>query len=177
MYRTQSLVQYFPRLAFLNFIFNFILSCFFLYLKVYANEAGRKQWRHERFAYCMFLYGWSVLGLMFWLFICFYPMGSLVLRIEGNSVKLAIPPEDVQTGAVASDPRHTCLMPLHSPCARPRCCYSSGQTLGRPPRWRRSTSCSLNWCSTNRGEMKRFKQPNLNQVYKTISVIPTKLLC
>ena len=39
MYRTESLVQYFPRLAFLNFIFNFILSCFFLYLKVYANEA------------------------------------------------------------------------------------------------------------------------------------------
>ena len=39
MYRTESLVQYFPRLSFLNFIFNFILSCFFLYLKVYANEA------------------------------------------------------------------------------------------------------------------------------------------
>ena len=38
MYRTESLVQYFPRLAFLNFIFDFILSCFFLYLKVYANE-------------------------------------------------------------------------------------------------------------------------------------------
>ena len=38
MYRTESLVQYFPQLAFLNFIFNFILSCFFLYLKVYANE-------------------------------------------------------------------------------------------------------------------------------------------
>ena len=28
-----------------------MLSCFFLYLKVYANEAERKQWRHERFAY------------------------------------------------------------------------------------------------------------------------------
>ena len=34
MYRTESLVQYFPRLAFLNFIFNSILSCFFLYVKV-----------------------------------------------------------------------------------------------------------------------------------------------
>ena len=45
-----SVVQYFPRLAFLNFILNFILSCFFLYLKVYANEAECKQWRHERFA-------------------------------------------------------------------------------------------------------------------------------
>ena len=51
MYRTESLVQYFPRLAFLNFTFNFILSCFILYLKVYANEAECKQWRHERFAY------------------------------------------------------------------------------------------------------------------------------
>ena len=49
-YRTESLVQYFPRLAFLNFIFNFILSCFFLYLKVYANEAECKQLHHERFA-------------------------------------------------------------------------------------------------------------------------------
>ena len=38
MYRTESLVQYFPQLAFLNFIFNSILSRFFLYLKVYANE-------------------------------------------------------------------------------------------------------------------------------------------
>ena len=45
-----SVVQYFPRLAFLNFILNFILSCFFLYLKVYANEAECKQWRHEKFA-------------------------------------------------------------------------------------------------------------------------------
>ena len=53
MYRTESLAQYFPRLAFLNFIFNFILSCFFLYLKVYANEAECKQWRHERFAYIL----------------------------------------------------------------------------------------------------------------------------
>ena len=43
MYRTESLVQYFLRLAFLNFIFNFILSCFFLYLKVHANEAECKQ--------------------------------------------------------------------------------------------------------------------------------------
>ena len=43
MYRTESLVQYFPELAFLNFIFNLILSCFFLYLKVYANEAECKQ--------------------------------------------------------------------------------------------------------------------------------------
>ena len=51
MYRTESLVQFFPRLAFLNFIFILILSCYFLYLKVYANEAERKQWRHERFAY------------------------------------------------------------------------------------------------------------------------------
>ena len=42
MYRTESLVQYFPRLAFLNFIFNFILSCFFPYLEVYANEAECK---------------------------------------------------------------------------------------------------------------------------------------
>ena len=32
------LVQYFPRLAILNFIFDFILSCFFLYLKVYVYE-------------------------------------------------------------------------------------------------------------------------------------------
>ena len=47
MYRTESLVQYFTRLAFLNFI----LSCFFLYLKVYANEAECKQWSHERLAY------------------------------------------------------------------------------------------------------------------------------
>ena len=53
MYRTESLVRYFPRLAFLNFIFNFILSCFFLYLKVYANEAECKQWHHERFAYTL----------------------------------------------------------------------------------------------------------------------------
>ena len=44
----ESLVQYSLRLAFLNFIFNFILSCFFLYLKVYVNEAECKQWRHER---------------------------------------------------------------------------------------------------------------------------------
>ena len=53
MYRTESLVQYFPGLAFLNFMFNFILSCFFLYLKVYANEAERKrkQWRHKRLTY------------------------------------------------------------------------------------------------------------------------------
>ena len=51
VYRTESLVQYFPLLGFLNFIFNFILSCFFLNLKVYANEAERKQRRHERFAY------------------------------------------------------------------------------------------------------------------------------
>ena len=43
MYRNESLVQYFPRLAFLNFISNFILPCFFLYLKVYANEAECKQ--------------------------------------------------------------------------------------------------------------------------------------
>ena len=50
MYRTDSLVQYFPRPAFLNFTFNFISSCFFLYLKVYANEAECKQWRHERLA-------------------------------------------------------------------------------------------------------------------------------
>ena len=42
MYRTESFVQYFPRLAFLNFIFSFILSRFFLYVKVYANEAERK---------------------------------------------------------------------------------------------------------------------------------------
>ena len=41
----------FSSTSFLKFIFNFILSCFFLYLKVYANEAERKQWRHERFAY------------------------------------------------------------------------------------------------------------------------------
>ena len=41
MYRTE--VQHFLRLAFLNFIFSFILSCFFLYLKVYANEAECKQ--------------------------------------------------------------------------------------------------------------------------------------
>ena len=60
MYRTESLVQYFPRLAFLDFIFNFILSCFFLYLKVYANEAERKQWRHERFAYTNMKCGKSV---------------------------------------------------------------------------------------------------------------------
>ena len=39
----ESLVQYSLRLAFLNFIFNFILSCFFLYLKVYVNEAECKQ--------------------------------------------------------------------------------------------------------------------------------------
>ena len=51
MYRTESLVQYFPRPAFLNFIFNIILSYFFLHLKVYANEAECKQWRHERLAY------------------------------------------------------------------------------------------------------------------------------
>ena len=31
----------------------------------------------------MFLYGWSVLALRFWLFVlCFYPMGSYVLRLE-----------------------------------------------------------------------------------------------
>ena len=51
MYKTESLVLYFPWLAFLNFIFNFILSCFFLYLKVYANEAECKQWCHKRFAH------------------------------------------------------------------------------------------------------------------------------
>ena len=51
MYRTKSLVHYFPRLSFLNFIFSFILSCFFLCLKVYANEAECKQWHHKRFAY------------------------------------------------------------------------------------------------------------------------------
>ena len=56
MYRTESLIQYFPRLAFLNFIFNFILSWFFLSLKVYANEAECKQWRHERFAYNLYLF-------------------------------------------------------------------------------------------------------------------------
>ena len=54
MYRTESLVQYFPQLPFSNFIFNFILSCFFLYLKVYANEAECKKWCHERFAYTRF---------------------------------------------------------------------------------------------------------------------------
>ena len=53
MYGAERSVQYFPRLAFLSFIFNFILSCFFLHLKVYANEAERKQWRHERFAYTL----------------------------------------------------------------------------------------------------------------------------
>ena len=31
--------------SFLNFIFNFILSCFFLYLKVYANEAESRKIR------------------------------------------------------------------------------------------------------------------------------------
>ena len=37
--------------------------------------------------YFMFVYGWSVLGLRFWLFIlCFYPMGSFVLRVEDDLI-------------------------------------------------------------------------------------------
>ena len=33
----------------------------------------------------MFVYGWSVLGLRFGLFVlCFYPVGSLVHRVEGD---------------------------------------------------------------------------------------------
>ena len=33
--------------------------------------------------YCMFVYGWLVLELRFWLFIlCFYPMGTFVLRAD-----------------------------------------------------------------------------------------------
>ena len=38
----------------------------------------------------MLLYGWLVLGLRFWLYIfCFYPVGSLILRVEGESANVS----------------------------------------------------------------------------------------
>ena len=37
----------------------------------------------------MFVYGWSVLGLRFGLLVLsFYPMGSFVLRVEGDSLQM-----------------------------------------------------------------------------------------
>ena len=39
--------------------------------------------------YCMFVYGWSVLELRFGLLILsFYPVGSFVLRVEGDSLQM-----------------------------------------------------------------------------------------
>ena len=41
------------------------------------NNSSNNNWHFLTIGYCMFLYGWSVLGLRFWLFIFCYIHKSL----------------------------------------------------------------------------------------------------